>query len=71
MLEHRVSATKTSLVEFLLESIVEKMIKTEKRKVAAVFFNVKGKDLLYLDKSDPQYEQTDSCPTAGQRCTTC
>ncbi len=50
-------ATKTSLVEFLLKSILEKMIKTEKRKVAAVFFNVKGKDLLYLDKANPQYEK--------------
>jgi DNA helicase HerA-like ATPase len=53
-------ATKTSLVEFLLKSILEKMIKTEKRRVAAVFFNVKGKDLLYLDKANPQYEETDS-----------
>jgi hypothetical protein len=52
-------ATKTSLVEFLLKSILEKMIKTEKRKVAAVFFNVKGKDLLYLDKPNPQYDETD------------
>ncbi|MCB1188448.1 ATP-binding protein [bacterium] len=53
-------ATKTSLVEFLLKSILEKMIKTDKRKVAAVFFNVKGKDLLYLDKPNPQYEQNDA-----------
>jgi len=52
-------ATKTSLVEFLLKSILEKMIKTEKRKIAAVFFNVKGKDLLYLDKPNPQYDETD------------
>jgi hypothetical protein len=52
-------ATKTSLVEFLLKSILEKMIKTDKRRVAAVFFNVKGKDLLYLDKPNPQYEQSD------------
>jgi len=52
-------ATKTSLVEFLLKSILEKMIKTEKRKVAAVFFNVKGKDLLYLDKPNPQYDESD------------
>lgn len=50
-------ATKTSLVEFLLKSILEKLIKTEKRKVAAVFFNVKGKDLLYLDKPNPVYER--------------
>jgi hypothetical protein len=52
-------ATKTSLVEFLLKSILDKMIKTEKRRIAAVFFNVKGKDLLYLDKPNPQYEETD------------
>lgn len=52
-------ATKTSLVEFLLKSILDKMIKTEKRKIAAVFFNVKGKDLLYLDKPNPQYDQVD------------
>ncbi len=50
-------ATKTSLVEFLLKSILEKMIKTDKRRVAAVFFNVKGKDLLYLDKANPQYAE--------------
>jgi hypothetical protein len=42
-------------VEFLLKSILEKMIKTDKRRIAAVFFNVKGKDLLYLDKPNPQY----------------
>jgi len=53
-------ATKTSLVEFLLKSILEKMIKTEKRKIAAVFFNVKGKDLLYLDKPNPQYDESDN-----------
>jgi hypothetical protein len=52
-------ATKTSLVEFLLKSILEKLIKTDKRRVAAVFFNVKGKDLLYLDKPNPQYLETD------------
>lgn len=52
-------ATKTSLVEFLLKSILEKMIKTDKRRIAAVFFNVKGKDLLYLDKPNPQYLKED------------
>jgi hypothetical protein len=50
-------ATKTSLVEFLLKSVLDKMIKSQRRKVAAVFFNVKGKDLLYLDKANPVYEQ--------------
>jgi uncharacterized protein len=53
-------ATKTSLVEFLLKSIMEKLIKTDKRRAAAVFFNVKGKDLLFLDKPNPQYEKDDA-----------
>ena len=42
-------ATKTSLVEFLLASIFEHF-PTEKGSVAAVCFNVKGPDLLYLDQ---------------------
>jgi len=52
-------ATKTSLVEFLLKSITDHVIKAGKRKIGAIFFNVKGKDLLYLDKLNPQYEHTD------------
>ncbi|MCS6960172.1 MAG: ATP-binding protein [Pseudanabaenaceae cyanobacterium SKYGB_i_bin29] len=43
-------ATKTSLVEFLLKSIFTHYYPDRADKgVAAVFFNVKGPDLLYLD----------------------
>jgi uncharacterized protein len=43
-------ATKTSLVEFLLKSIFAHYYPNDPTKsVAAVFFNVKGPDLLYLD----------------------
>jgi hypothetical protein len=43
-------ATKTSLVEFLLKSIFTHYYPDDRdRGVAAVFFNVKGPDLLYLD----------------------
>jgi uncharacterized protein len=43
-------ATKTSLVEFLLQSIFTHYYPNDPEKsVAAVFFNVKGPDLLYLD----------------------
>lgn len=43
-------ATKTSLVEFLLKSIFTHYYPSDPdRSVAAVFFNVKGPDLLYLD----------------------
>ncbi|MCD6282319.1 ATP-binding protein [bacterium] len=53
-------ATKTSLVEFLLKSILDTMVRSERRRVCAVFFNVKGKDMLYLDKPNPQYEEDDA-----------
>ena len=42
-------ATKTSAVEWLLQSIFEHF-PSEKGSVAAVCFNVKGPDLLYLDQ---------------------
>jgi hypothetical protein len=43
-------ATKTSLVEFLFKSIFTHYYPDDRdRGVAAVFFNVKGPDLLYLD----------------------
>jgi DNA helicase HerA-like ATPase len=42
-------ATKTSLVEFLLASVFEHMPES-KGSVAAVCFNVKGPDLLFLDQ---------------------
>ncbi len=60
-------ATKTSLVEFLLKGILDKLVKSEKRKVAAVFFNVKGKDLLYLDKPNPVYDAKSGDPYV-ERC---
>lgn len=53
-------ATKTSLVEFLLKSIITNIRQTEERKVVAVIFNVKGKDLLYLDTPNPQYLEDDA-----------
>ncbi len=53
-------ATKTSLVEFLLKSMLDTMTKSQRRRAAAIFFNVKGKDLLYLDKPNPQYDEDDS-----------
>ncbi len=43
-------ATKTSLAEFLLASIFEHMPRS-KGSVAAVCFNVKGSDLLFLDQA--------------------
>ena len=43
-------ATKTSLVEFLLASIFQHMPRA-KGSVAAVCFNVKGPDLLFLDQA--------------------
>lgn len=43
-------ATKTSLVEFLLASIF-RHLPASKGSVAAVCFNVKGSDLLFLDQS--------------------
>lgn len=42
-------ATKTSLVEFLLASVFEHMPRS-KGSVAAVCFNVKGPDLLFMDQ---------------------
>ena len=52
-------ATKTSLIEFLLKSIFDTLVKSGKLRIAAIFFNVKGQDLLYLDKPNPQYEEHD------------
>lgn len=61
-------ATKTSLVEFLLKSILDKMIKSEQRRIAAVFFNVKGKDMLYLDKPNPVYDGSMNDDPYIQKC---
>lgn len=52
-------ATKTSLVEFLLKSMLDTMTRSLRRRACAIFFNVKGKDMLYLDKPNPQYEEHD------------
>jgi DNA helicase HerA-like ATPase len=45
-------ATKTSAVEFLLSSIFQTFPK-QKGSIAAVCFNVKGPDLLFLDQATP------------------
>ena len=43
-------ATKTSIIEFLLSSIFQKYTSENNEKIATVLFNVKGYDLLFLDK---------------------
>jgi len=43
-------ATKTSIIEFLLSSIFQKYKNDTNEKIATVLFNVKGYDLLFLDK---------------------
>jgi len=43
-------ATKTSIIEFLLSSIFQKYNGDNNEKIATVLFNVKGYDLLFLDK---------------------
>jgi DNA helicase HerA-like ATPase len=45
-------ATKTSAVEFFLSSIFQKF-PSQKGSIAAVCFNVKGPDLLFLDQTTP------------------
>jgi len=51
-------ATKTSAVLFLLASIFEQLPK-EKGSVAALCFNVKGPDLLFLDQANPDLAEED------------
>ena len=51
-------ATKTSAVLFLLASIFEQLPK-EKGSVAALCFNVKGPDLLFLDQANPDLADED------------
>lgn len=49
-------ATKTSLIEFMLKSIQTYFLRKpeeQRRRMGVVIFNVKGKDLLYFDKSNP------------------
>ncbi len=53
-------ATKTSLVEFMLKSIQTYFLKKPeelRRRIGIVIFNVKGKDLLYFDKPNPDLLQ--------------
>jgi hypothetical protein len=47
-------AAKTSFVEFVVQSIFQKFAGRGEDGVAAVFFNVKGGDLLYLDHPPKQ-----------------
>ncbi len=53
-------ATKTSLVEFFLKSLQVYFLKkpeNERRRIGIAIFNVKGKDLLYFDKANPDLWQ--------------
>ncbi|MCH7493702.1 ATP-binding protein [bacterium] len=53
-------ATKTSLVEFMLKSVLVFFQKQEafrKKRIGIVLFNVKGKDLLFLDKPNPELQE--------------
>lgn len=53
-------ATKTSLVEFMLKSVqvfFQKQAKFQKKRIGVVLFNVKGKDLLFLDKPNPELQE--------------
>ncbi len=53
-------ATKTSLVEFMLKSIQTYFLRKppeQRRRLAIVIFNVKGKDLLYFDKPNPDLQK--------------
>ncbi len=45
-------ASKTSFIMFLLRSLLE----STDKKIGIVTFNVKGKDLLYLDQSNPEMD---------------
>lgn len=47
-------ATKTSYVMFLLQSIIQKT-----QRIAAVIFNVKSDDLLYIDRENPSNKFND------------
>lgn len=56
-------ATKTSAIEFLIASLFahsERELPVDQRKgLAVVCFNVKGSDLLYLDKTNPTLDDRD------------
>ncbi|MDH5806095.1 MAG: ATP-binding protein, partial [Gemmatimonadota bacterium] len=58
-------ATKTSAVEFLVKSVFTKLPQAQ-GKVAALFFNVKGPDLLFLDQPGKLTEEDlDTYKTLG------
>ena len=53
-------ATKTSLVEFMLKSVqtfFQRNQEYKKKRIGVVLFNVKGKDLLFLDKANPELQE--------------
>ncbi len=52
-------ATKTSYALFLLNSIMQKAPKDERKYIRALIFNVKGKDLLWLDKKSKRITKED------------
>jgi DNA helicase HerA-like ATPase len=60
-------ATKTSHAVFLLSAVFQKL-RSEKKSVAALMFNVKGADLLWLDKpAQPEPEWEEAYDAAGAR----
>ena len=60
-------ATKTSHAVFLLSAVFQKL-QAEGKSVAALMFNVKGPDLLWLDKpANPDPEWEDAYAAAGAR----
>jgi len=56
-------ATKTSYIMFLLQAISQS---SQKDNTGIIVFNVKGKDLLYLDRSNPQ--MGDGTKEAWRKC---
>jgi DNA helicase HerA-like ATPase len=53
-------ATKTSLIEFMLKSIQIYYLRKppdQRRRIGIVVFNVKGKDLLFFDKPNPDLQK--------------
>lgn len=60
-------ATKTSHALFLISAVFQTM-RQENKSVAAIMFNVKGPDLLWLDKpAQPEPELQDAYDAAGSR----
>lgn len=52
-------ATKTSYAMFLLNALQQQSIKNGKQKVAYIFMNVKGRDLLSIDENSDKLEPAD------------